>query len=273
MSYKPLLHIPPQLWWFFRTRLCHRFYLLLILYYVLVCTLSHSRMRYRSRSRMTYLTPSKPIISLNWPLPSSLPSPIPVQQQRALLRRHRRPYDSRGLLPLSQLPTSRAHGRLLASESTIERGEFALFTVVENGKKHRQNSHLTIHCPTSEGTSERTSEWPNTSLFSWLLSTKVRFVYKSFDSKRVYLAMEEMTLLYSWFDGESRGLTYIHRHVISTYFVSCHDGGKRVSIARGKHVFFSRWPKIYYPRNQAWLFFRRGSGVYRREVYGFTMVA
>ena len=37
MSYKPLFLIPPQLWWFFRMRLCHRFHLLLILYYVLVC--------------------------------------------------------------------------------------------------------------------------------------------------------------------------------------------------------------------------------------------
>ena len=27
-------------------------------------------------------------------------------------------------------------------------------TVVENGKKHRQNSHLIIHCPTSEGVSK-----------------------------------------------------------------------------------------------------------------------
>ena len=36
MSYKSLLHIPPQLRWFFRTRLCHRFHLL-ILYYVVVC--------------------------------------------------------------------------------------------------------------------------------------------------------------------------------------------------------------------------------------------
>ena len=31
-------------------------------------------------------------------------------------------------------------------------------TMVENGKKHRQNSHPIIHCPTSE----RTSEWPST---------------------------------------------------------------------------------------------------------------
>ena len=33
--------------------------------------------------------------------------------------------------------------------------------MVENGKKYRQNSHLIIHCPTSEGVSEvseRTSE-------------------------------------------------------------------------------------------------------------------
>ena len=29
------------------------------------------------------------------------------------------------------------------------------YTMVENGKKHRQNSHLIIHCPTSEGVSER----------------------------------------------------------------------------------------------------------------------
>ena len=27
-------------------------------------------------------------------------------------------------------------------------------TMVENGKKHRQNSHLIIHFPTSEGVSE-----------------------------------------------------------------------------------------------------------------------
>ena len=26
--------------------------------------------------------------------------------------------------------------------------------MVENGKKHRQNSHPIIHCPTSEGVSE-----------------------------------------------------------------------------------------------------------------------
>ena len=47
-------------------------------------------------------------------------------------------------------------------------------TMVENGKKHNQNSHLIIHFPTSEGmsevsewcerTSERTSEWPSTSV-------------------------------------------------------------------------------------------------------------
>ena len=30
--------------------------------------------------------------------------------------------------------------------------------MVENGKKHRQKSHLIIHFPTSEGVSERTSE-------------------------------------------------------------------------------------------------------------------
>ena len=30
----------------------------------------------------------------------------------------------------------------------------ALYTMVENGKKNRQNSHLIIHCPTSEGVSE-----------------------------------------------------------------------------------------------------------------------
>ena len=33
-------------------------------------------------------------------------------------------------------------------------------TMVENGKKHRQNCHLIIHCPTSE----RTSKWPGTSV-------------------------------------------------------------------------------------------------------------
>ena len=40
-------------------------------------------------------------------------------------------------------------------------------TMVENGKKHRQNSHLIIHFLTSERcerTSERTSEWPSTSV-------------------------------------------------------------------------------------------------------------
>ena len=31
---------------------------------------------------------------------------------------------------------------------------FLPFTIVENGKKHRQNSHLINHCPTSEGVSE-----------------------------------------------------------------------------------------------------------------------
>ena len=40
-------------------------------------------------------------------------------------------------------------------------------TMVENGKKHRQNSHPIFHCPTSERcerTSERASEWPSTSV-------------------------------------------------------------------------------------------------------------
>ena len=40
-------------------------------------------------------------------------------------------------------------------------------TMVENGKKHRQDRHLIILCPTSERcerTSERTSEWPNSSV-------------------------------------------------------------------------------------------------------------
>ena len=37
MSYKPLPYMPPLLPWFFRTRLCHRFHLLLILYFVTVC--------------------------------------------------------------------------------------------------------------------------------------------------------------------------------------------------------------------------------------------
>ena len=31
---------------------------------------------------------------------------------------------------------------------------FSVVTMVENGKKHRQNSHLIIHFPTSEGVSE-----------------------------------------------------------------------------------------------------------------------
>ena len=37
LSYKLLLHILPYLSWFFRLRLCHRFHLLLILYFVAVC--------------------------------------------------------------------------------------------------------------------------------------------------------------------------------------------------------------------------------------------
>ena len=38
LSYKPLLYIHPYLSWFFRLRLCHRFHLLFILYFVAVCT-------------------------------------------------------------------------------------------------------------------------------------------------------------------------------------------------------------------------------------------
>ena len=38
MNHKPLLHMPLLLPWFFRTRLCHQFHLLLILYFVAVCT-------------------------------------------------------------------------------------------------------------------------------------------------------------------------------------------------------------------------------------------
>ena len=54
--------------------------------------------------------------------------------------------------------------------------------MVENRKKHRQNSHPIIHCPTSEGVSEvservseaevaggaseRTSEWPSTTVWA-----------------------------------------------------------------------------------------------------------
>ena len=33
----------------------------------------------------------------------------------------------------------------------------SLSTMVQNRKKHRKNSHLIIHCPTSEGVSERVS--------------------------------------------------------------------------------------------------------------------
>ena len=32
--------------------------------------------------------------------------------------------------------------------------KFLVLTMVENRKKHRKNSHLIIHCPTSEGVSE-----------------------------------------------------------------------------------------------------------------------
>ena len=40
---------------------------------------------------------------------------------------------------------------------------FQHYTMVENGKKHRQNSNLINHFPTSE----RTSEWPST--YIWVL--------------------------------------------------------------------------------------------------------
>ena len=38
-------------------------------------------------------------------------------------------------------------------EEEVQEGEEE-DTMVENGKKDRQNSHLIIHCPTSEGVSE-----------------------------------------------------------------------------------------------------------------------
>ena len=41
--------------------------------------------------------------------------------------------------------------RQIESEKRESKG---MGTMVENRKKHRQNSHLTIHCPTSEGVSE-----------------------------------------------------------------------------------------------------------------------
>ena len=44
---------------------------------------------------------------------------------------------------------------------------FKCRTMVENRKKYRQNSHPIIHCSTSERcerTSERTSEWPSTTV-------------------------------------------------------------------------------------------------------------
>ena len=47
-------------------------------------------------------------------------------------------------------------------ESIVDVKFFNQRTMVENGKKHRQNSHLIIHFPTSEGVSEvseRANEW------------------------------------------------------------------------------------------------------------------
>ena len=40
------------------------------------------------------------------------------------------------------------------THSLFPRSAFPRGTMAENRKKHRQNSHLIIHCPTSEGVSE-----------------------------------------------------------------------------------------------------------------------
>ena len=39
-------------------------------------------------------------------------------------------------------------------EKKAGHGELNDYTMVENRKKHRQNCHPIIHCPTSEGVSE-----------------------------------------------------------------------------------------------------------------------
>ena len=42
----------------------------------------------------------------------------------------------------------------LTKEANHRQDSFHPFTLVENWKKYRQNSHLINHCPTSEGVSE-----------------------------------------------------------------------------------------------------------------------
>ena len=45
------------------------------------------------------------------------------------------------------------------SPSSLDQRPIHLCTMVESRKKHRQNSHPIIHCPTSKGVSERVNEW------------------------------------------------------------------------------------------------------------------
>ena len=101
-----------------------------------------------------------------------------VNERPCLGRIRRRPSHTTPPSPPSSLSSSSSfsssswkgdHARVAAAgylrldlRSTWEKKEieFAIprlcppCTMVENGKKHRQNSHLINHCPTSEGVSE-----------------------------------------------------------------------------------------------------------------------
>ena len=82
LSYKPLLYILLYLSWFFRLRLCHRFHLLLILYYVAVCSLNDLPCPSSFLSRFHFwLIPMEPI-SPQGPFRQFLMTPLSFYSQR-----------------------------------------------------------------------------------------------------------------------------------------------------------------------------------------------
>ena len=65
-------------------------------------------------------------------------------------------------LPIRQTKSETREEERTSKEAAEETWEIDSGTMVENRKKHRQNSHPIIHCPTSEGVSEvseRANEW------------------------------------------------------------------------------------------------------------------
>ena len=89
--------------------------------------------------------------------------PIPHQCEKETLQSIEAAVAVRGSSPRNATTSSNCIYQILYGARL--RGYYC--TMVENRKKHRQNSHLIIHFTTSERcerTSERTSEWPSTSV-------------------------------------------------------------------------------------------------------------